>query len=168
MQPDYNLVQQLLNDTAPSLSPAVVHGALTGYISSGARVQTDLFEDLLETPLPSVVQDLISRLDEATRSQLDADFQFQPLLPDDESALQVRLRALSQWCDWFNIGFAAGFMRPQTDMSAELVEVLSDFGQVAGADAFEGEASVQDEANYMELLEYVRMATVTVYQQMQQ
>lgn len=170
MQVDYKLVRQLLDSTAPDLSPAVLHGALTGFLCSGGELDQDILPDLLETAIPPVVAQLVERLASETRTDLQAvDYGFQLLLPADDSSLAQRVEALSQWCDWFNLGFAAGFMRPQTDLSAELLEILNDFSQLAEADAVDedddGDAE-QDEANFMELVEYVRMAAISLYQQL--
>lgn len=165
MQPDYSLICRLLADSAPQLSPAIIHGAISGVISSGAQLQVDLFHDLFETSLPDVVEKLIERLGYQARIQLQAeDFSFQLLLPAEEDPLADRLEALSTWCDWFTIGFAAGYMRPQTDLSAEMMEVLNDFSQLANVDAETAQQDEQDELDYMELVEYVRLASVGLFQ----
>lgn len=167
MQPDYTLIRRLLTDSAPELTPALIHGAVTGYISSGAQLQVELFHDLFETSLPEVVDKLLERLGQQACSQLQAvDFSFQLLLPGEDEPLAERLEALGSWCDWFNIGFSAGFMRPQTDLSAELLEVLNDFSQLAEVEPQADPADEQDELNYMELVEYVRMASISLYQQL--
>lgn len=167
MQVEYKLVRQLLDATVPALNPAVLHGALTGFLCSGAELDADLLPDLLETSIPPVVEQLVERLTRETRNDLEGvDYSFQPLLPADDESLTQRVAALSDWCDWFNLGFAAGFMRPQTDLSAELLEILSDFGQLAAADLLEEGSDDQDEVNFMELVEYVRMAAISLYQQL--
>lgn len=167
MQPDYALICRLLSDSAPQLTPAVIHGALTGFISSGAELQTEVFHDLFETSLPEVVEKLIERLGQESCSQLQAmDFSFQLLLPVEEESLANRLEALSSWCDWFTVGFAAGYMRPQTDLTAEMMEVLNDFSQLANVDPQADAIDEQDELDYFELVEYVRLASVSLYQQL--
>jgi uncharacterized protein YgfB (UPF0149 family) len=167
MQPDYSLICRLLADSAVELTPAVIHGALTGFVSSGAPLQVEVFHDLFELSLPEVVDKLIERLGQETCAQLQApDFSFQLLLPAEDDPLADRLDALSTWCDWFTVGFAAGYMRPQTDLSAEMMEVLNDFSQLANIDPETARDDEQDELSYVELVEYVRMASISLYQQL--
>jgi uncharacterized protein YgfB (UPF0149 family) len=166
MQPDYTLMRQLLADAAPDISPASLHGALTGYLCSGAAPDPEIFSDLFETPLPEVVLRLLDRLGNEVQDLLQqTDYSFQPLLPEDDSTLLDRLGALGQWCDWFNIGFAAGYADPQTPLSVEVMEILNDFGQLAEVEVPDAD-SEDDERYLMELVEYVRMAAIAVSQQM--
>lgn len=166
MQPDYTLMRQLLADAAPAISPASLHGALTGYLCSGAAPDPEIFTDLFETPLPDVVLRLLERLGAEVQELLQqTDYSFQPLLPEDDSALLDRLGALGQWCDWFNIGFSAGYAQPQTPLSVEVMEILNDFGQLAEVEVPDAD-SEDDERYLMELVEYVRMAAIAVFQQM--
>lgn len=168
MQPDYTLIRQLLAGSVPDIEPAMLHGALTGYVVSGAAPDVDVFSDLFETELPVVVLRLIERLGNQALTELQQnDYSFQPLLPGDDSSFDERLAALGQWCDWFNIGFSAGYMTPQTPLSVDVMEILNDFGQLAEVEAPAG-ASEDDENYFMELVEYVRMAAITVFQQMQE
>lgn len=167
MQPDYHLMRQLLADTAPGLSPASLHGALCGHLCSGAAPELDVFNDLFELSLPDVLRRLLARLGDDTRAELlRNDYAFQPLLPDDDTALGERLLALGQWCDWFNIGFSAGYMQPQTPLSVDVMEILHDFGQLAEVEVPTGGGEEEDERYFVELVEYVRMAALTVFQQM--
>lgn len=170
MQPDYALIRQLLTTAAPELSPANLHGAVTGYLCSGATLDIDVFNDLFETELPGVVRQLLERLGNTARDELaQTDYVFQPLLPADEASLGERLAALGQWCDCFNIGFSAGYMQPQTPLSVDVMEVLNDFGQLAEVEAPPAAVDTDDEDEnyYMELVEFVRMAAITVFQQLQ-
>jgi len=166
MQPDYKLMRQLLADAAPDLTPASLHGALTGYLCSGAEPDPEMFSDLFETPLPEVVLRLLDRLGKDVRELLQqTDYSFQPLLPEDDSGLVLRLAALGQWCDWFSIGFSAGYAQPQTPLSVEVMEILNDFAQLAEVEVPDAD-SEDDEHYFMELVEYVRMAAIAVFQQM--
>jgi len=167
MQVDYQLTQQLLDTAAPDLGPALLHGTVTGYLCSGALLDQDILPDLLQCLIPPVVGNLAERLAAETREELqDTDFGFHPLLPADDFGLAGRIKALGQWCEGFNTGFAAGYLRPGSDMNAEMLEILNDFSQLADADAFVAEATEQDEANFMELVEYVRMAAISLFQQL--
>ena len=167
MQPDYALMSQLLAEAAPAFTPAALHGAMTGFLSSGGDPGSEVFVDLLEQPLTPTVVKLLEKLSADAAARLAApDFAFELLLPPDESPLSERLRELALWCHWFNTGFAAGFIRPQLQITAEVTELLRDFTQLAGLDDSTAGDVEEDEANYMELVEYVRMGAITIFQQL--
>lgn len=170
MQPDYKMINLLLTGNHVHHSAAELHGMLAGQLCSGvARPDPDDLGELLEqhggfTP---VVVKLCERLAEDAATQLaNPELPFQPLLPDDDALLGERVAALGFWCDGFTVGFAAGFIRPESILTAEAREILGDFGQLAAVDESAEETSDQDEVDYMELVEYVRMATITLYQQL--
>jgi uncharacterized protein YgfB (UPF0149 family) len=170
MQADYKMMSLLLQGNHVSQSPAQVHGLLTGQLCSG--VVTPDAEDLgglMEQPqhLVPVVCKLIERmLGETTEQLAHFDYEFHPLLPSDEASLQDRVNALGSWCDAFMVGFAAGYMRPDSALTAEAREILSDFGQFATISDDGQDLSDQDEVDYMELVEYVRVASITLFQQL--
>lgn len=168
MQADYNLTAQLLADSLPGITPAEFHGLLTGQLCSGI-IQPDPedMSDLLDHELLPVVRKLLERLASEANSQLGGvDYSFQPLLPPDEAGIDQRVLALAQWCESFTTGFAAGYIRPESNLSKEAREILHDFGDLACIADTQGEVDEQDEEDFMELVEYVRMAAITLYQQL--
>lgn len=151
----------------PSSARPVCTAQSLGDICSGASPDPEVFSDLFETDLPAVVLRLVERLGKDVGADLQqTDYRFQPLLPEDDSTLAERLAALGQWCDWFNIGFSAGYMQPQLPLSVDVMEILNDFGQLAEVEAPDA-GSEDDEHYFMELVEYVRMAALAVSEQMQ-
>jgi uncharacterized protein YgfB (UPF0149 family) len=168
MQADYTLTAQLLADSLPGISPAAVHGLLIGQLCSGV-VQPDPEDlgELLEHELLPVVRKLMDRLAREANVQLGGlEYAFQPLLPDDEAVLSARVHALGLWCEHFTTGFAAGYLRPESDLSREAREILHDFGELACLTEDQNQVDEQDEEDFMELVEYVRMAAITLYQQL--
>lgn len=170
MQADYKMMSLLLAGNHVQHSPAELHGMLTGQLCSGVVAPDP--EDLgglmeQSQQLVPVVCKLIERLTGETTQQLaHLDFQFHPLLPSDEASLQDRVNALGAWCDGFMVGFAAGYMYPDSALSPEAREILGDFGQFAEIGEDGADLSEQDEVDFMELVEYVRMAAITLFQQL--
>jgi len=168
MQADYTLTAQLLADSLPGITPAALHGLLIGQLCSGV-VQPDPEDvgELLEHELLPVVRKLLDRLVLDANQQLGGlEYSFQPLLPDDDAVLAQRVFALGLWCEHFTTGFAAGYLRPDSDLSGEAREILHDFGELACLVEDQAQVDEQDEEDYMELVEYVRMASITLYQQL--
>lgn len=170
MQADYKMITLLLAGNHVAHSPAELHGLLTGQLCSGvAAPDAEDLGGLMEQHqhLVPVVTKLIERLLGETTEQLNhLDYHFHPLLPPDEASLQERVNALGSWCDGFMVGFAAGFIKPESVLSPEAREILNDFGQFADIADDGQDLSDQDEVDYMELVEYVRMAAITLYQQL--
>jgi uncharacterized protein YgfB (UPF0149 family) len=170
MQADYKMMTLLLTGNHVDHSPAELHGMLTGQLCSGVVApDPEDIGGLMEHPqqLVPVVSKLVERLCGETAAQLThLDYHFQPLLPSDETSLKDRVNALGSWCDGFMVGFAAGYIGPDSALSAEVREILGDFGQFAAISEDGEELSDQDEVDFMELIEYVRMATITLFQQL--
>ena len=72
-----------------------------------------------------------------------------------------RTVALGQWCQGFLAGFALKLGVTGQTPSAETQEVLSDL--VAIARIGEPDGSDDDEADFMELVEYLRMAAMNLF-----
>lgn len=169
MAADFPKTAELLATCGIQCSVAELHGVLAGQLSAGSGFDRDLGLKILALGdgTPEVVRNLLDLLAEDIRRQMQAgDFGFQPLLPDDDTDLGQRLDALSDWCDGFNAGFAGAWIRGDAAMAPETREVLGDFARIAQIDREDDDVSdKENEVNYMEVVEYARMAAITVYLQ---
>lgn len=166
------LANQLL-EQGSAVSPARLHGALSGLLAAGAQPIPELGLDaashLLEIGAYGELAEQIMQLYTVTAGSLaDEEFEFHPLLPDDEDALDVRAEALADWSAGFLLGFAQHNSKTPEQasaLSADSSEILSDLAAVAEASRSEEEDGDEDEAesHYWELVEYVRFATLNVY-----
>lgn len=95
-----------------------------------------------------------------------ADMEFEPLLPDDDADLAARAEALAAWCQGFLYGFGAAGTAPQGKLPADVTEVLADLAQLANAGAADGDATDDEEAALVELVEFVRAAVQLVYDEL--
>ncbi|MEM7080762.1 MAG: UPF0149 family protein [Pseudomonadota bacterium] len=146
-----------------TVSPAELHGLVCGLASVaegdfpfGEFVQLVGTEGLIdETSAAGFVG-------EALEAFYATDFSFAPLVPDDDEVLAVRLVGLAEWCAGFLSGFAAA--APETNpksLPPDVAEILNDFISISGLDE-DVEGDEQDEASFMELYEYVKVAAVLV------
>lgn len=171
MKRDYEQVAALLDACGVESSAAEFHGIVCGQVSSGpGALRLDLAARLLgiDQALPPAIEELILRFAGEIAAQLGSgDFAFQPLLPADEADLERRVLCLGRWCEGFNMGFAAGHVGGSGELPAETREVISDFSRIAQLeDGIELSGSgEQDESDYTEILEYVRMAAASVFMQ---
>lgn len=145
-----------------------LQGVLAGLASAGINPDSPHWALQLGDCLQDV--DIAAHLEVLTALQVlcerelaSPDFGFQLLLPDAEEFLSLRAAALSQWCDGFINGFVAG----QIELSAEDRETLDDLAAITQLESSEDynnpENANENETDFMELTEYVRMAVITLH-----
>ena len=150
------------------------HGTVCGVLCAGAGGGDAWLAHLMEEAsgpdgaLKNCRRDLLA-LRDLTRNLLDAGtLEFTPLLPDDDISLAERTAALGEWCQGFLYGLGLAGERLNLDeLAEEAGEVLRDIGQIAQA-GFEGDADDdEDEAAYVEIVEYVRVGVQLLYEELQ-
>jgi uncharacterized protein len=169
--PDYEKAATLLASNSIFNSISELHGVICGQVCAGVNeVKSKLTQELmgLEEGFSAVIEQLLIRLGKDATEQMEAgDFTFQPLLPADDEELSIRLRALGEWCEGFNVGFGGTIGKGDISILEETREVLKDFSAIAEIeDGSEQDSEPEEnEENYMEVVEYVRMAVATVFMQ---
>ncbi|MAK66474.1 MULTISPECIES: UPF0149 family protein [unclassified Methylophaga] len=161
----------------PSLSPenvtadgpastAELQGALCGLLCMDAQANrntwySDLFEDY--QPGEEEKQNLLGLFDETIQSLNSLDFDFQLELPDDDAPIGSRLAALSDWCQGLVFGLGVSGLTNETELAADCQEYLTDVLQISQIDDIELQTSDDDDNNYEELVEYLRMGLFLLY-----
>ena len=110
-----------------------------------------------------LLQDLY---DETLRQMSDDDYGFSLLLPNDEQALRIRTEALVEWCDGFLFGLGAGEIKDFAQLPDDVNEISHDLAEISRA-YHEDESSEADEVAYAELVEYVRVGVLVIYEALQ-
>lgn len=89
-------------------------------------------------------------------------FELTLFLPADNEALSFRAEMLGQWCEGFLYGLGlAG--KTESKLQGEVAELCQDFGNIARIDVGDlMEASEQDESDFMELVEFVKIGVLTI------
>lgn len=171
MSPDYEKITTLLATQNIFNAAAELHGLICGQLSTGsAPLQYQLIAQLMNVDggFAPVLEQLIERLGKDFTAQMsDGEFSFQLLVPDDDEDISLRVYALGKWCEGFNLGFGAGFGGGDKAMLEETREVISDFTNIAQVEdrLVDDADDEQNEEDYMELVEYARMAVTTVFNQ---
>ena len=100
--------------------------------------------------------------------------EFTPLLPGDETPAAERAEALAHWCEGFLHGLVSG-PQPEnvrTRLATEPVsDIIKDFLEITRASAPDSDDLDEDNGNgdeeaYAELVEYIRVATQLVYEEL--
>jgi uncharacterized protein YgfB (UPF0149 family) len=173
---DWSLVNTALRRLCIGTDAAENHGVLCGLLCARGpeveRAWIDLLRDEQEEAAMAVAEPEagvaawadLSRLYRETIGQLrDEGFVFSLLLPDDSQPLQLRAEAMTEWCQGFLYGLAAGGLVDYSVLPEEVREIAEDIVEISRAttDADEGES---DEAAYSELIEYLRVGVILVFE----
>ena len=90
---------------------------------------------------------------------------FMPLLPDDQASIVERSNSISEWCAGFVSGLGIGRGEKKLDLDRDGDEFLKD---VISISRMEGSVDEGDdsEAAYFEVVEYIRVGVIFIYQQL--
>lgn len=164
---DYDQFSSVLTQANSTLSPAEAHGTLCGLLCLSSQPNIDLWYSFIldqrkaqTTPFPA--SQLEADLQEL-REQTEADFSpssggIALMLPADDADLQVRLTALSEWCDGFMYGLGAGGLKDENKLPETSREFITDVREISRLDPESDDE--QAEHYYMELVEYLRVGVL--------
>ena len=168
---DFDRYAQICSDVGAVGQPAELHGHLVGRLSAGARLDhttwLSVAQELLDGrgALTEAGKVALIQLYDASLAELSGSgFDLTLVLPDDSAAIDHRTAALGQWCEGFLSGF--GMVERSAQLSEEADGVLRDFAAISQVqtDLDESEAN---EVDFMEVMEYVRMATLMLFSECQ-
>lgn len=151
-------------------SPSELHGLLCGKIAGGALINEiqwllDAVEflDFTQAPDPQI-RDLLAQVYQVTREQFRNDFSLTLLLPGDDALISDRVAALSQWCHGFLTGFGSADAKNR-QLNEEAQDMLRDLAAIVQIQVDDEEDEEANEADYMEVTEYVRVIASTFYEE---
>lgn len=163
----YSKLDNTLYKLGAQLNAAETHGLLTGMLSiakpnPGTVWQEALLENL-DCEKPSKVQwDILQATSEQIVQQfVENDFTFNLLLPKDNIPLEERVDALCFWCRGYLSGLGLIGITKEDLTNSTIKELIADLSQIAHV-GIETDASEEDESNYTELVEYVRVAVQNI------
>ncbi len=169
----YKKLESTLSQLGAQLNAAETHGLLTGMMSVQKPTKESIWRSAIIENLdcgePTKKQWTIldDTKDQIATNFKDLEFNFKILLPDDENELADRLDALGYWCRGYLCGLGLIGVT-KDDLSNHVVkELVSDLSQIAHV-SVETDASEEDEHNFMELVEFVRVAVQNIQLELNQ
>lgn len=162
---DFEELANHLLEQGHDTSPSTLHGCLCGLLAAGAPYQAEAGLSLLSQALDmSIHGELAGQLMQlyqvSAAALVDEEFDFHPLLPDDEVDIVTRTAALAAWAS----GFLSGFSQVnRTQVGQDSSEILKDFAAIAVASVDEDEDEDEAEGSYLEVCEYLRFASLNVF-----
>jgi len=170
----YEELAQLLQSAGADSSASEAHGMLSGTICAAGKTSPGLWleyllgEDNTLSAAASDSSDLLLTVQSELLLQFnDDEFGFGLLLPSDEVPLPLRTETLSQWCAGFLYGLALGGFRDDVAMPDSVGEMMKDLYEISHARFDYDMMDEADETAYMEIVEYVRMGVLLLYEELQ-
>lgn len=169
MQRDYAQIQRSLTASHALTEPAEAHGTLAGALcAAGPYRLEDWLADILPEGAGVHIDPALATLYAATVEALSGnDLDFDLLIPDEESPIEERTRALTAWCTGFLYGLGHNGVADPQRLPGELPEIVRDLGEItrAGVDASDSEEA--NESALAELVEFVRVGVQLMFDELQ-
>jgi uncharacterized protein YgfB (UPF0149 family) len=167
---DYQLIQRSLSAAHAMADAAEAHGTLAGALCAVVpyRLEDWLAEILpegIEHPVTDVA--LQSLYDETVASLSGPGMEFEPLIPQDDSPLQERARALTAWCTGFLYGLGSNGAADPQRLPGELGEIVRDLTEITRAEVDADDGAEDNEAALAELVEFVRVGVQLVFDELE-
>ena len=164
----YDEFERVLRDARALQEPAEAHGTLAGALCSSSDYGLlEWVHEILPDDSPekealqtSVLQNVY---DSMVRTLAGTEADFAPLLPDDESPLQQRAEALSQWCAGFLYGLGSGPASDPARMSTEAGEFIRDLTEITQVGVDADEQNEENEVAFTEVVEFVRVGVQLLF-----
>ncbi len=166
---EYAQAERLLEQNEVMASPAELHGILCGFLCGGiaatGKQWLTEFNALINDgiPVPAAVRGWLEEVFLATQEALAQQAGLELLLPDEDSPLDERLQAISEWAQ----AFLAGFAVLQQDLgkaSDELQEMIGDLSNISQLDD-EFDEDEDNETSYFVLYEHVKLGVMLAFEE---
>ncbi|OON39522.1 hypothetical protein BTJ39_12760 [Izhakiella australiensis] len=169
MVPGYAALASALSQQGVGMTPAEMHGLISGIVCGGNRDNSwqaliydltnegNAFSQSLKQPVEQLHRTITATLE-------DDSFEFQLLLPDDEIVTVFdRADALAGWVNHFLLGL--GVTQPKLDkVTGETGEAIDDLRTIAQLGYDEDEDQQELEESLEEVIEYVRVAALLCHE----
>jgi yecA family protein len=171
---DYETIDTRLKAIGLQITAAEAHGLVTGLICGDFDRSLALMNRELLTEKPADDREFRDSKAELTQmhaiinEQLrDMELGFRLLLPAETAGIPGRAAALVNWCQGFMYGFGVSARESEKKLSPDAQEALQDLGEFTRLDTL---AISEDDDEEMEALteleEYMRVAVITIHQDM--
>jgi hypothetical protein len=172
--PGYSFLRDSLARWDVAIAPSELHGNICGVICGGgaAAARRWVAEFVVEQAehdarRAGALRELLGAVVDATSGDLGGgQLGFEPLLPDEDAALDEQVHALAAYCHGFLSGLALG--GATSEPAGDLAEILVDFAQISRAGANDEERENRDSADFAlaQLKEYVRVGVQLAFEEL--
>jgi len=171
--PTHDTLSLALDQVQADCSAAELHGVMVGMLAGGARMNRSALMKSLEAHADvstAFADEMIAslwQLQLKTLEDLGADdLLFQPLLPDDDDDLNLRVMALADFARGLLAGFGLAVQANSPALAGEIVrETLQDIVNISQLDSVD-EPDEESELAYAELHEFVRLGVIHLFEEL--
>lgn len=166
--PSYTEVANALKKTPANFDAAQVHGLMCGLIcATSGQAETHWEKLLFGSSKSQKAKEILQELYENSYHQMsEFSFEFSLLLPDDNEDINQRAEALGLWCQGFITGLEQCKVPIQNRVPDEVTEALNDIIEISQVNYGDIASTDDDETAYFELVEYVRLAALMIFQEL--
>ena len=169
-KPNFEDVREALKVMQALTAPSESHGLLCALFSFGAEVKFTAWSDSLMTKsleegdlvAISALQTM-KKLFDYTKAQFDEKgLSFDLFIPADDDELGYRAEGLTNWIKGFLSGVGLFGLDYENTTNKEVKEAINDLMQISYMDHDSLGDDEDSEADFMELLEYTRIAVLLI------
>lgn len=160
-------------NTATDQGPAnraELQGALCGLLCLNPRTNRNhWYQDLYQQAVANERENeqLTTLFDDTLQSLDSLEFHFTLALPDDDVALSSRIIAMTDWCHGLMYGLSIAGLSDEIELSKDSQGFISDLVKISQADHQLVTEENEDENDFAELCEYLRMGLFVLYNELQ-
>lgn len=166
--PDYRHFSHTIAALNLPISCSELHGILCGYLTAGAyREGESYLRALLAKRDPEEIRLVAMALFDVyaiSQHQIsNFGFEFELMLPEEDTLLTLRAQAFSEWCEGFTQGLTVSgldFDELKTEEAQDAIQHLTEFAEL---DYESLRVDEEDERALMEVVEYTRMAVLSIH-----
>ena len=164
--PSYQTVSQAITRLNLPYSVSQLHGLFCGYLTAGKSHQGEMMMRALSThdDASRAASRMLFDVLTVSQQQLEhLEFDFELLLPHDETALLTRAQAFTEWCEGFSQGLTIAGIGSSQLHDPDAQEALHHMMEFAKLDYHALQRGENDEKAFMEVSEYARMAVLQIH-----
>ena len=171
MTVDYNSVNRQLISAGTGVWASESHGFLCGIFCASNSVASVIWQEYLlvgvenSSDFDESFAVLTQLAKHASDEILSEDMIFTLFLPDDKASIAERSNSISEWCAGFVSGLGIGRGENKLDLDSEGDEFLQDIISISRMGGLDEEGD-DSEAAYFEIVEYIRVGVIFIYQQL--
>lgn len=166
---DYEYWSDFLFREGAVCTPAELHGLVCGLRCVGGEQWQASIYTVLDVPMDEAseaLREAVSAFYDVVKRELTSDeYSLKLMMPDDALPVQTRSNALADWSRGFLFGFASLGKPVAEKLDQEGQEAIRDIAKITELDP-EMKEGEESEAAYTELVEYVRIVAITLYEQL--
>ncbi|MHB1528414.1 MAG: UPF0149 family protein [Acidiferrobacteraceae bacterium] len=162
---------QPLNDALDrehaSMGASEVHGLLCGLICAHGEAESRRYLPMIFDSTAGESEALRAQLvdlgNESRNALGGVDFEFDLLLPDDDTPIALRFEALISWCQGFALGLLLDKPERMAILSGDAREATEDLMEISAGDPIVDEDDMAGEQDLVGVIEHVRVSVQLIH-----